>query len=312
MAGADASDEFDSRYGRDAGAHLIAVMGTTASGKTEFAEALSDHLNAQLINADAFQVYRGMDIGTAKSIHPERYLLLDLKNPDESYGVGEFVQLARKHLASLYAAGRDVVVVGGTGLYIRALFENYDDLADSPPDEVRAALMERERIEGLPSLSSELRALAPEVADRTDLANPARVRRALERLHSPSPRIPHHLPPFRKSKIAIDRDKNEVEATIRSRVHAMVQNGWLEEVERLRCSGYGPGDPGFRALGYSALWQHLAGSVALNDALEATVLETRRYAKRQRSWLRSEPNTVKISGADVSDMISHVIGQLIS
>src|SRR5271165_7127776 len=128
---------------------LIAVMGPTASGKTDVAEAIADALDAQLINADAFQVYRGMDIGTAKPRAKGRYRLLDLKAPNEGFGVGEFVQLAQTELNTLFQERRSAVVVGGTGLYIRALFEQYSELAASPEPALRAALMEREYRDGL-------------------------------------------------------------------------------------------------------------------------------------------------------------------
>jgi len=287
-------------------------MGPTASGKTEVAEAIADHFDAQLINADAFQVYRGMDIGTAKPECKSRYRLLDLKAPNEGFGVGEFVQLARAELAQLFEVGRSAVVVGGTGLYIRALFEQYTELAPSPAPELRAVLMAREAQEGLKSLTDELTRRAPEISSRVDLANPVRVRRALERLDSEPAQKPADLPPFLTTKLVLQPDKNELTALIEIRMHTMVQNGWLEEVESLKRLGFGPGDPGFRALGYTALWQHLAGTVALKDALESTVMDTRRYAKRQRSWLRSEPNALPITGASPSELISAALGTLVS
>jgi len=285
-------------------------MGSTGCGKTEVAEALAEHLGAQLINADAFQVYRGMDIGTAKPGRKHLYRLLDLKAPNEGFGVGEFVQLAGSELIQLFEKGCSAIVVGGTGLYIRALFEQYADLAASPDPGLRSELMERENREGLAVLAEELRQRAPAVAERTDLANPVRVRRALERLSTSGAVVSSKLPPFSQTKLVLQRDKTELNSFIEIRMHAMVQNGWLEEVDSLKRSGYGPGDPGFRALGYTALWQHLAGTVAMKDALESTVLETRRYAKRQRSWLRSEPNALPIFGDSAPELISAAIGTL--
>ncbi|HLK16038.1 MAG TPA: tRNA (adenosine(37)-N6)-dimethylallyltransferase MiaA [Fimbriimonadaceae bacterium] len=285
-------------------------MGPTGSGKTEVAEAIAERLGAQLINADAFQVYVGMDIGTAKPKDKHRYRLLDLNPPSEGFGVGEFVQRATRELVELYEAGRSAVVVGGTGLYIRALFESYSGLAAMPEPELRARLMERERVEGPKALVEELTRRAPEVAEKTDLANPVRVRRALEKLDTKGPMIQASLPPFARTKLVLQRDRSELNAHLEIRMHRMVQNGWLEEVEGLRKAGFGPGDPGFRALGYSALWQHLAGAMALNDALDATVTDTRRYAKRQRSWLRSEPGAVPISGTTGPEMVDAALRAL--
>src|SRR5689334_3511641 len=127
-------------------------MGPTGSGKTEVAEAIAERLGAQLINADAFQVYRGMDIGTAKPTEKHRYRLLDLKQPNAGFGVGEFVQLASEELRELHHEGRDAVVVGGTGLYIRALFEGYAEMVSPPDPNLRSELMARERTKGLATL----------------------------------------------------------------------------------------------------------------------------------------------------------------
>src|SRR5471030_1762482 len=107
-------------------------MGPTASGKTEVAEALADQLCAQLVNADAFQIYQGMDVGTAKPLRKADYRLVDIRNPSEGFGVGEFVTLAQEVLSECWEAGKNVVVVGGTGLYMRALFEEYAEMAQAP------------------------------------------------------------------------------------------------------------------------------------------------------------------------------------
>ena len=135
---------------------LIAVMGPTASGKTGLAEALADELDATLINADAFQIYRGMDIGTAKPKAKSRYALLDIKNPNEGYGVGEWAQSAQAIVQDAWIAAKSVIVVGGTGLYIRALFEEYDGLHPAPDPVLRSELELREQTEGLPALYAEL------------------------------------------------------------------------------------------------------------------------------------------------------------
>src|SRR5688572_23240532 len=122
---------------------LLAVMGPTASGKTDLAEHLADETGAQLINADAFQVYKGFDIGTAKSVNANRYELIDIREPDESFGVGEFVQLANAELERLFAGGTSAIVVGGTGLYVRALFEEYEAMSGPPDPQLRADLEAR-------------------------------------------------------------------------------------------------------------------------------------------------------------------------
>ncbi len=267
---------------------LIAVMGPTASGKTELAESLAQQLDAQLVNADAFQIYRGMDIGTAKPDNKSSYQLLDIRNPSESFGVGEYVALAQSVLTDCWNARRSVVVVGGTGLYVRALFEEYDDMSQAPDPELRKQLDQV----SLEDLVKELVQANIEVANRIDLRNRVRVQRAVERIHSPKPSVPVRLPPFDKRKYALIRESEETSDRITRRVEAMMQKDWLQEIRELMDAGYTVSDPGFRALGYRALWHYLKGEIELKDALATTIAETRQYSKRQRTWLRSEPNLV--------------------
>lgn len=271
---------------------LIAVMGPTASGKTEYAEALADRLDAVLVNGDAFQVYRGMDIGTAKPTNRARYKLLDIKNPDESFGVGEWVSLAHSELAKAFESGRNVIVAGGAGLYIRALFDEYSDLKPSPSPELRAALMERERTEGLASLVTELRRRAPEVI--VDEANPVRVRRALERLDTPASLNPRPLPPFKKEKHLLEVASEVLGQRIEHRVRQMIDIGWLDEVAKLRSEGYSAASPGFRAIGYRELLGVVTSDIPLDSAILNVIRATNQYAKRQRTWLRAEKNAILI------------------
>ncbi|RYG86352.1 tRNA (adenosine(37)-N6)-dimethylallyltransferase MiaA [bacterium] len=261
---------------------LLAVMGPTGSGKSDLAEAVAEAWNAALLNADAFQAYRRFDIGTGKPDARARYDLLDFKNPTEAYGVGEFVRLALPLLETAFAADRDVVIVGGTGFYIRALLESYDGLAPEPDPRLRARLMADERELGLPALVARLPA---EVAARTDLQNPVRVRRALERLAGPPPET-FVLPRFEIEKFAlVPEDSRE---RIERRVGAMFAAGWAEEVRELVRDV--PLDaPAFRAIGYRRIATALQGGESLQNVHEEVTLETIRYAKRQRTWTRSEP-----------------------
>jgi tRNA dimethylallyltransferase len=271
---------------------LLALMGPTGSGKSELAERLAERYDAALINADAFQVYRGMDIGTAKPQDRAKYRLLDLKEPNEGFGVGEFVRLAHAELEQLFASGTNAIVVGGTGLYIRALFEQYEDMADQASPELREELNRRHAEEGLDSLAQELTNRAPEVANRIDLRNPARVKRALERLAHPPSAKKYILPHYAKLKLALVPEPSVHEPRLAERVSRMVQNGWVQEVKHLLEAGFGPKDPGFRAIGYREIAGCVRGEKGLEEAMATTIAETRRYAKRQRTWLRSEPDLV--------------------
>jgi tRNA dimethylallyltransferase len=267
---------------------LVAVMGPTASGKSDLAESLATLLDAQLINADAFQVYQGMDIGTGKSTHKGRYLLLDLVNPTEQFGLGRWVQMAHEALVSLYKQGKSAVLVGGTGLYVRALMEEYDRMSDKPDEAVRNQILLKEAELGSAGLFAELEQVHPETASTVAASNPLRVRRAWERVLTQS-EIPLRLPPFQKIKIGLEPPSEVNRDRIALRVQKMMDEGWLAEVNNLLESGVTADSPGFKAIGYRNLAEHIAGNLTLAEAQEQITIATRQYAKRQRTWLRSEP-----------------------
>ena len=231
--------------------NLFVVMGPTSSGKSFVAEKIADEIRAPIINADAFQIYRGMDIGTAKPKDTRSYQLLDIRNPDEEFGVGEFVLLASDILHSYFKEGQSVVLVGGTGLYIRALLEQYQDLLPSPPAELRLRIYELK----LSDVISELTTLAPEVASTIDLKNEVRVRRALEKVACNQEPLQFSLPPFLTTKIGIIPTPENSIDNIKQRTKEMFQNGWVAEVKELLNQGYRSENPGFRALGYRAIAQ---------------------------------------------------------
>jgi tRNA dimethylallyltransferase len=272
-------------------------MGPTGAGKSAVAEWLADEFSAQLVNADAFQVYRGLDIGTNKPSDKHRYELLDLVEPTEEFGVLQWVKAALPILESASARSRNVILVGGTGYYLRALMEEYTDLRPAPEPELRAHLAQRLAQEGLARLAAELQAKAPEIAARIDLRNPVRVARALERLES-GPPFRFSLPAFRRLKVAVDPPVARLDERITDRVDEMLQAGWCEEVESLRSQGIPSDAPGLRAIGYRALYAYLGGSITRESARDEIVLATRQYARRQRTWLRSEPRLSVVSCAD--------------
>lgn len=285
-------------------------MGETASGKTGLAEALAQELGAQLVNSDSFQVYRGLDIGTAKPSDKSAYRLLDLKDPDEGFGVGEFVQLAHAICQECWERDKPVVVVGGTGLNTRALFEGFTDMLSAPNPELRAELNAKLEQNGLDSLVHELKLLDEQAYQRVDLANPVRVIRAIERAKGSKTAVSFQIPPFRRTKFALEIPSNNLSTRIETRVREMVQNGWALEIERLREQGYRPQDPGFRAIGYRAMWDVVEEGKELEQAIAETVVLTRQYAKRQRTWLRSEPNLIRLSADPETDPLRQALALL--
>lgn len=266
---------------------LVAIMGPTASGKTFLAESLADRLGWQLINADAFQVYRGLDIGTAKSPRRAEYALMDILEPHEPFGAGAWIERCVGVLNVLYREGRSAILVGGTLYYVRALMEGYTELYGPPDPELRAELNQRT----LPDLLAELDQRAPSA--NVDRNNRVRVQRALEKLAA-SPQT-FTLPPFRKVKLGLERTGPE---RILQRVEEMVESGWLDEVISLREHGVRRDDPGMRAHGYRAMWDVVEGRLDLPSAISQTAIEVNQYAKRQRTWLRREPNLVKLPTQD--------------
>lgn len=276
---------------------LLAIMGPTASGKSALAEKLASHFGAQLINADAFQVYRGLDIGTAKPKNRKAYKLLDLIGPEESFGLGEYLHHVHGELRQLYKDGKPAIVVGGTGLYIRALFERYDDMFEAPPPELRQRLMEREVQEGLDSLVKELLERSPSSEGKVDLNNPIRVRRALEKLDS-KPMVRYELPPFKTLKVGVISDHEDLKPRIRDRLDEMIAEGWKNEVQCLIDSGVPTNAPGFKAIGYREWISLLNGLITETEVRQQIFEQTCQYAKRQRTWLRREPNLRKLEESD--------------
>lgn len=274
-------------------------MGPTGSGKSDVAEILADQLSASLINADAFQIYRGLDVGTNKPKDRSRYRLLDIKHPAEDFGVGEWVQLAQAELESIWADGGSAIIVGGSGFYVRALFEQYDDLMPPPTADVRDRIDQLNAGGGLGAMLSALRELNPAALDKLDAHNPARVRRALEREMDAGKTIQIQLPPFRKLKFALDPPADHLRQRLQERVTELLNAGWREEVEGLLRDGIEPDCPAFRAIGYHCIVEWTQGKLDRAKVTELITNATRQYAKKQRTWLRAEPNVTAVIQHDI-------------
>lgn len=272
---------------------LVAVYGETGSGKSDLAERWASQRDAHLINFDAFQMVRGFDIGTNKPKEPSRYELIDTLDPTEQYGVGRFIRDVLPILARAYQKGQDVVMVGGTGLYARALLDEWSDLRGAPDPDLRAEL----EANSLEQNVAELRQLQPEAT--VDWMNPVRVRRALERLRSQDEPISFSLPAFRVVKIAPEWDVADLDRRLAQRLEGMLERGWVEEVEHL-LTQFDASCPAFRAIGYSPIAQYLNQELSIDECRETIVLQTRQYAKRQRTWLRSEQGLVRIQAESLS------------
>jgi tRNA dimethylallyltransferase len=288
----------------------VVLSGPTASGKTALAVALAASFPFEAVSADSLQVYRGMDVGTGKATAGERALLphhlLDAADPDEPYTAGRFVEEASAAIASIRSRGRLPLVVGGTGMYVRALLKGLDELPSDP--EVRAGLALRWDREGGDALHAELSRLDPATAERVHRRDRVRVVRALEiaALTGEAPSrfrerwgAPREDRPFtRLLHLAIRWPREALRRRIDERVEAMFRSGLVEEVRSLLARGYGEDLKPMRSLGYRQAAEFLAGRCTLAEAVEGTKADTRRYAKRQLTWLAREEGVVWLPGED--------------
>lgn len=279
-------------------ADYLALVGPTASGKSALALQLAEGIGAEIVNADPFQAYRGFDVGTAKPSAGVRarvpHHLVDILEPHERFSAGEFGRRAAAVLEEIRRRGRPAVVVGGSGFYLEALWRG---LAAIPavPVEVRRSWRRRLDRDGLAALFAELRRLDPATAARLEPGDRQRVLRALEVTDATgrplsawlaTPRRP--ASPLVPRKVGLTLPRALLYDRIRTRLGRMVDEGWVEEVESLLAGGADPSQPAFRAIGYRALAGVVRGEADLASALVSVERDTRRYAKRQRTWFRRE------------------------
>lgn len=289
---------------------LLVIVGPTAVGKSALGMRLARSLEGEVVSADSMQVYRGFDIGTGKPSLEERqgvpHHLLDVVDGHERYSAARFVADAEPIIAALHRRGRLPIIVGGTGLYVRALLHG---LFPTPPaDEALRARHEETRArDGVEALHQRLRAVDPESAETLDPRDFVRISRALEiyeQLGKPASllRREHAFAPWRHRALllALRLPLPQLKERIHGRVDGMLAEGWLDEVRDLCQAGYEQSHP-MGALGYRQLAAHLRGELTLEDAIRLTKRDTWRFSRRQRNWFSQEAGVLWADGAGALD-----------
>lgn len=304
------------------------MAGPTAVGKTRAAIALAQRIDGEIVCADSRTVYRGLDIGTAKPTLAERALvphhLLDVADPAELFTLADYQRLATEAVEGVHGRARPAILAGGTGLYIRAVIDRVAVPAVAPEWDLRARLAAEERNGGPGTLHRRLREIDPAAAARIHRNNVRRIIRALEvwevtgaamsslqvqvragRWGAPSDVGPAEM-------VALTLDRERLAARIDRRVEEQLAAGLVDEVRRLRRAGYSRALPSMQGLGYKEIAAYLEGDVTLDAAVAELRRNTRRYAKRQRSWFRADPRYrwIEVDGEPPQGVASRIIDGL--
>ncbi len=284
---------------------LIVISGPTAVGKSSIAVKLASEINGEIISADSMQVYKNMDIGTAKIKKEEMmgipHHLIDIIEPEEDYNVTLFKNMAYKAIEDIRKRGRYPIIAGGTGFYIQSLL--YDvDFSDTSGTKYRESLFETAKEKGNGYLYEELIKCDPEAASYIHANDLKRVTRALEYYHETGKRISDHNnaeknkePVFDFCYFVLNIPRDELYERIDARVDAMIKAGLVGEVERLLDGGCKKGMVSMQGLGYKEIIEYLEGNISLDEAVRIIKRDTRHFAKRQLTWFKRERNVIWIN-----------------
>ena len=298
---------------------VIVIGGPTASGKTSVGIALSKALNGEIISADARQIYRYMDIGTAKPTAEEQkeavHHLIDIVDPDAYYSAGQFAKDAHTCISNIVHEGKIPILVGGAGLYLTALFDGFAPIPDIP-DHIREPLR-LQASESLSALYSQLREVDAEWASKIQPTDRQRIVRGLEVFEFTGKTLTHfqNLPRepvgghLRTRWFGLDWDRAVLYDRINQRALQMVAEGLVDEVKALLAKGYSPEVNALKTFGYREFFDHLDGTRTLDEAIEDLQKGSRRYAKRQLTWFRNDVRMTWIK-ADKGDPTSEILRQL--
>jgi tRNA dimethylallyltransferase len=278
---------------------LIILVGPTGVGKSELAISLALNYQMEIVSADSLQVYRYLDIGTAKTPLEERkkvkHHLIDIVNPDEEFSAVQFMEMAREVIDSLIRQRRSVLVVGGTGLYIKALTRGIFKGPGADGD-LRMTIKKEAQELGREHLFQKLKEIDPESASRIHPNDTYRIMRALEvyyltqkTMSSFQSSHAFRESPYHYFKIGLERERKELYQRIEERVEKMIENGLVEEVQGILRKGYNPQLKPLQSLGYRQIIRYLQDECGLDEAIQLIKRDTKRYAKRQLTWFKNDP-----------------------
>ncbi|MBN1947654.1 MAG: tRNA (adenosine(37)-N6)-dimethylallyltransferase MiaA [Bradymonadales bacterium] len=279
---------------------IVCVCGPTASGKSSFAVSLAERVKAEILCADSLQVYRHLDIGTAKPTPEERrriaHHLFDIRDPDQPFNAALYKELADSAIAEVQARGHLPLLVGGTGLYLRILVRGIFE-APKPDTELRNRLEQEMKAYGIEYLYRRLQLVDPVWAEKVDGRDRIRIMRGLEIYEQTGIPLSEHQqvhdfgePSYQALKIGIQVKRQDLYRRIEKRAHLMVSQGLLEEYRDLRKKGFGQDLKPLNSLGYRQMAEYEAGQCTWEQAVANLIRETKRYAKRQMTWFRKEPD----------------------
>ncbi len=276
---------------------VLIIAGPTAVGKTAVAETVAEKLGGELISADSRQIYKGLDVGTAKPRNSKiPYHLIDIVTPEKRYDAAQFARDAQALIKQIHDRGKTPIIVGGTGLYIRALTEGIFE-GDFRDEAVREELLRRWRAGE--NLYGELMRVDPEAAKKIDPKNFVRIQRALEVYIVSGKPISYWWKTATKKpsewkfvKIILNKERKALYERIEKRVDEMLEAGWVDEVENLLKSGVPENAPAFSSIGYRQVVDYIKGKLSWEQMREQIIKATKEYARRQLIWFRKEPGAV--------------------
>ena len=296
---------------------LIVIAGATASGKTGLSIEIAKRLDGEIVSGDSMQIYKYMNIGTAKPTEAEKdripHHLMDFLEPTVNYSVADYCEAAHKVIADIHARGKMPIIVGGTGLYIDSLVNNVDFGETSEDNSIRCELEELAKQKGNEAVYEILLKIDPETAKKYHPNNLRRVIRAIEFYKTSGKTISEHAKeeknsPYHCVYFAIDWDREVLYERINKRVDIMVEDGLIDEVKELLEKGYDKSLTAMQGIGYKEFYAYFDGEQSLSETLELIKMNSRRYAKRQLTWFRRNKSIHwLIPGENIADTAIDII-----